>query len=69
MRLTRLVNCRHVLVFEERNLATRYVEALLLRLGKECPLIHREFRIIDKGVGRVVVFHCGIPALVRGKHG
>ena len=69
MRLTRLANCCHVLIFEERNLATRYVKALLLRLGKECPLVHWEFRIIDKGVGRVVVFHCGIPTLVRGKDG
>lgn len=57
------VNCGRLLVFEEGNFAARYIETLLFRLRKECSLVHWEFRIIDKGVRCVIVFHRSIPAL------
>lgn len=45
----------HVLVLEQRNLAGRHVEPLLLRLRKIRPLVDGEFRVINKGVVDVVV--------------
>lgn len=62
---TRFASCGYILVLEKCDLAARYVETLLFRLGEERPLVHRQFRVVDKGVGCVVVFHSGIPALVR----
>ena len=67
MDLTRFASCGYILVLEKRDLATRYIEALLFRLGEESPLVHWQFRVVDKGVRCVVVFHSCIPALVRGR--
>ncbi len=57
---------RHVLV-EQRYLAAGDIEALLLRLGKERPLVLRELRVVNEGIRSVVVLGRMVSLLLRGQ--
>jgi hypothetical protein len=55
---------RNRLVFEEGDLAARYVEALLLGLSKVGALVDRELGVVDEGIGKVIVFRSEVFLLI-----
>ena len=49
----------------ERDLPARDIEALLLRLREKRSFILRELRVVDEGVGGVIVFRRIISPLQK----